>query len=185
MPDFWDEMQGVYSIESALDEHLQERTIDGPATTSLQALTDKSRAANALRLPVEAGTRVRFIANIGSVLTYDDIPGDGLVGTVVTVKTADGNLTANDGRVFVMWDDGKFRPILTEHLRAALTPNKRASSFRMVLSDWDDVASYFDNGRRADELVHRATKDLWTMKKEKGSYVIERLFSEDGAPLKV
>lgn len=185
MPDFWDEMQGVYSIESALDDHLQDRTVEGSGLASLQALTDKGREANALRLPVEAGTRVRFVANLGSVLTYDNIPGDGLAGTVVTVKTADGNLTANEGRVFVMWDDGQFRSILAEHLRAALSPNKRASTFRMVMADWDDIASYFDNGKRADELVHKATKDLWAVTKTKGKYVIERLFSEEGAPLKV
>ena len=38
---------------------------------------------------------------------------------------------------------------------------------------------------RVEELVHKATKDLWSFKKDGDNYVIERLFDESGNPLKV
>jgi len=36
-----------------------------------------------------------------------------------------------------------------------------------------------------DELVHKATKDLWSFHQDGDNYVIERLFDETGEPLKV
>lgn len=186
MPDFWEEMQGAYSVESSLDVHLQDRTLEGEGVSSVQALTDKMRAAKALPLPAEAGTRVKFVANLGSVLLYPDIPDTGVLGTVVTVKTADGNVTHQASNVFIMWDDGKFRPIHAEHLRHAVTSEKRASAFRMVASRGMDLTALFDSVTgRENELVHKATKDLWAVRKDGKKYVIERLFREDGEPLKV
>lgn len=37
----------------------------------------------------------------------------------------------------------------------------------------------------AETLVHKSTKDLWTIKKEGEEYYIERLFQDNGDPLKV
>ena len=179
------DMQDAFVVASSIDDVLQEKTIDGPQTASIRNLTDKMRAANALPIPQEAGTRVRFVANLGSILTYPEVPGDGLIGTVVTVKTADGNVTSHEGKVFVLWDDGKFRPIFAEHLRFAKTPNKQASSFRRVVADLGDLSGFFMQASSRDELVHKSTKDLWAVKKNGDGYVIERLFNEDGEPLKV
>jgi len=36
-----------------------------------------------------------------------------------------------------------------------------------------------------DELVHKATKDLWSFREDGGQFVIERLFNDSGDPLKV
>lgn len=185
MKDFWDEMSGAFAVESSLDQHLQANEEEGSSSRSMRDLTDKSRAANALRLPVDAGTRVRFVANLGSVLSYSDIPDDGMEGTVVTVKTGAGHTTALDERVFVQWDDGKFRPILAEHLRAAKASKKQAASVRMVVSDLGDLSGFFQSAGREDELVHKSTQDLWALKKNGEDFVIERLFDESGKPLKV
>ena len=127
-----------------IDHVLQGRTIEGSETTSIRALTDAGRKSGALELPVEAGTRVMFLANLGSVLSYADIPGDKMGGTVVTVRSAAGDVTAYNDRVHVMWDDGKFRPIMAEHLRLAKSSDKRAATVRMRVSNFGDLSGFFE-----------------------------------------
>ena len=181
MSDFWNEMSGAYSVNGSIDNYLQERS---ESHSAVRKLTDSYKKANALPLPSVAGTRVRFIANLGSVLTYEDIPNSGVDGTVITVKTANGPATSQDERVFVLWDDGKFRSILAEHLRPA-SKTKQAMSVRMVVADLGDISALFASSKNGDELIHRATKDLWSFKKDDSGYVLERLFDDTGKPLKV
>ena len=185
--DFWVEMGGAFGKESSLDAFLGGRALEGSHYTSVRALTEAAKTSNALELPVEAGTRVKFLSNMGSVLTYDSIPGDRVEGTVVTVKTGAGNTTELDGNVFVVWDDGKFRSIRAEHLIKAGVTSKRGASVRMVVSDLGDLSSFFSPvaSGRADELVHKATKDLWAFHQDGGQFVLERLFDDTGTPLKV
>lgn len=184
--DFWTEMQQAFVVESAIDTVLNGRELDDPTATALQDLTDFGRAANAVDPDQQAGTRVRFVANLGSVLSYDDIPDDNMGGTVVTVKSAGGITTNQDGRLFVLWDDGKFRPILGEHLRLAGN-SRKANNVRMVVSDLGALSAFFIQAPSGsqEELVHKATKDLWSFRKDGEQYVIERLFDETGNPLKV
>jgi len=168
----------------AIDHVLQGRTIEGSSTTALRELTEKSRAANALQLPISAGTRVSFHHNLGSVLAYATIPED--MGTVVTVRSADGDVTAHDGKVMVAWDDGYFLPVGQEHLRLATTDEKRASNVRLSFIEFGSISDLFEQAKNgSDDLVHRATKDLWSFKQDGENFVIERLFSEGGDPLKV
>lgn len=172
----------------AIDHVLQGRTIEGDENRVLQAMTDVGRKKNALRLPVEAGTRVTFLANLGSVMAYDDIPGDGTLGTVVTVRSASGDITAFQGRVHVLWDDGRFRAIYAEHLRKAKVQGAPETVVRRVACG--DLSSFFEpilnKTASADtDLIHKATKDLWSFKRQGEEYVVERLFTEDGNPLKV
>ena len=174
----------------AIDHVLQGRTIEGAATTSIRSLTEAGRKQGTLALPVEAGARVSFVANLGSVLAYDDIPEDKMAGTVVTVRSASGDVTAYNGQVHVMWDDGRFRAIAAEHLRPAPSSDKRASSVRMRVSNFGDLSGFFEPvfGKKVasdSDLIHKATKDLWSFRKDGGEFVIERLFTEDGNPLKV
>ena len=198
MSDFWDEVvKNAGEVEGGASSDFDFSTMDVqvaadacrlpfPKESGLRDLTDASRAANALDPDQQAGTRVRFVANIGSVLTYDDPPADGLEGTVVSVKTGSGVTTHMDDRMFVLFDDGKFRGIQAEHLRLAGS-SKKASNVRMVVSDLGSLASFFAptiNGAD-DELVHKATKDLWALKQDGNNFVIERLFDETGNPLKV
>lgn len=183
--DFWDEMAGAYVGAGGLDEMIQGRDIGGGYYNSVQSLTDQGRKAKTLPLPQVAGTRVHFVANIGSVLTYDNVPEPKIAGTIVTVKTAEGPRTDLDGKVFVAWDDGIFRPIFAEHLRLAGPSQKRASSVRRVVGNLGDISDLFVTASRGDELVHKATKDLWAVKKDGGNFVIERLFNDEGKPLKV
>lgn len=186
MGDFWDEMQGAFTRRTALDRHLEGRGLGDKHMTSMRDLTDAGRQANALPMPQEAGIRVRFAMNIGAVLTYDDFPADGMEGTIVTVRTGSGDTTHMDDNAFVLWDDGKLRAINAMYLRFASASGKKASSVHMRVADLNDISFSFSMvAGRQDELVHKATKDLWAFHKDGDEYVIERLFNETGEPLKV
>lgn len=176
MSDFWDEMtMGMHRV-SSLDDHLSGRL----SNESVRALTDKFRAENALHLPVEAGTRVSFVGNLGAVLSYPNPPEGGEEGTVVSVRTATGDTTHLDDTVFVKWDTGLFLPTFREHLRLA---SGQAEGFVMRVSALQDLTDFFKTS--GEDLVHKATKDLWSVKQKGDEYVIERLFDDTGAPLKV
>jgi hypothetical protein len=181
MSNFWDDLtQGTYGDTTSLDGVLNRRLAD--KSSSVRLLTDKGREEAGLPLPAIAGTRVTFASNLGAVFSYPEPPHGGLKGTVVTVRTANGDDTSFDGMVFVKWDDSRFLPVHREHLRLA-TGDRRASSFRRIVAfgDLDD----FLKVAGGSDLVHKATKDLWSLKMVDGEYVIERLFDEDGDPLKV
>lgn len=193
MGDFYDEFGEMFAVPSGMDMVIQGRTIEGRSIegthyTSVRELTEQGRRANALPLPVEVGTRVAFITNIGSVLTYPDIPGDGVMGTVVLVRTGSGDSTVWENRVMVAWDDGCFRPILAEHLRPAGIKSRQANSVRMRVASLGDLSAFFSPSRTgsSSDLVHKATKDIWSFHQDDaGGYIIERLFDTDGSPLQV
>lgn len=172
----------------AIDYVLQGRTIAGAENSVLQQITDQGRAAAALPLPVTAGTRVSFTHNVGAVLGYPDIPPVGVEGTVVTVRSSLGDVTASQQGVHVLWDDGQFRAIAAEHLRRAKLNKKVASTMRISFVDFEssgigDLFALAKSG--STDLIHKATKDLWSFRQDGDQYVIERLFDEDGSPLKV
>ena len=119
--DFWTSLATSHTntvLAGAMDSHLSGKSID-ESFGSVRTLTDIHRQANALSLPVEAGTKVVFAGGLGAVMSYDDVPADGITGEVVTVKSATGEITHHGGKVFVKWADGKFRPTHAEHLRLA------------------------------------------------------------------
>lgn len=184
--DFWDNLtkEGAYGdLGGSMDDFLSGKGLEGEAFTGVRALTDKYRAANALPLPVEAGTRVEFQGNVGAVLAYDDPPIPGSQGTVVTVRSATGDLTEHAGKVFVQWDDGKFRAIHAEHLRAAQKMKRRGGMrTRIRVASLGDITDFLKVAE--DTLIHRSTKDLWSFRQDGQEYVIERLFDATGEPLK-
>lgn len=164
--------------------------IDGDQYQGLVNLTDSWRAKHALDLPVEAGTKVKFISNTSSVFAYDDPPAPNMTGEVIEVKTATGIATGIDDRVFVKFDDGKLRAISAEHLaaskgtarRSTASVNKiRTASLDMFL---DSALGEFTKVAE-DTLINRSSRDLWSLSKDGDEYVIERLFDENGSPLTV
>jgi len=167
-----------------LDGHIQGRSVEGSYYTSMQGLTESGREKNALPLPVQAGTRVSFIHNLGSVLSYQYVPDEGLEGTVIMVRTADGDCTYQGDNVFVKWDDGAFLPTHRHHLRAAGNlSQKQASSFVIRTSTLGDLSALFAASDKSSELVHKSTKDLWSFEEDDGEFVISRLFDDSGEPL--
>jgi hypothetical protein len=195
MNDFWDKwgssnghLNANPEVPSAIDRILQAKNMEGPEQSIMIGLTDRGRFAAGLGLPVEAGTRVSFRYNTGSVLTYDDIPAEGVEGVVVKVKSAEGKVTASeDGLVFVKWDDGAFRPVLASHLEPAKGSKRMANSVVLRTAELSSLAGFFTQAASVnteDELVHMATKDLWSFRQDSGGFVIERLFDTAGDPLK-
>jgi len=184
-----DELYGGLTLgakqASSLDLYLQDREKQ-LSNTGLRSLTDQGRAANAFPIPAQPGARVAFITNIGSVLQWSDPPADGAQGTVVMVRTAEGDQTSLNGLVFVKFDNGQFLQVDPEYLRAAPSNTKLASSFSRRVANLGDLSGFLRWGTDDGELVHKATRDLWSFETTpEGDYVISRLFDDTGAPLKV
>lgn len=131
------------------------------------------------------------------MLTYPDPPFRKAEGVVVKVRSANGDVTAHDGKVFVKWDDGQFRPIHAEHLRRIQSKKKA----RVILGDptavsgripahitqirvagLGDLSSFLKVAEGT--LVHKSTNDLWSFNKGADGLVVERLFNSNGEPLK-
>ena len=173
-------------LSDAVDDHLQGASIHDSEGkfTSVQALTDRGRSEYALNLPVKAGTRVRFHANTGSVFSYADPPEHNTEGVVVSVRSASGEVTDYNGMVFVEWDGGgETQQIYAEHLRLATGHRRRGSMNRIRVASLGDLSDFLKVAE--DTLVHKATRDLWSVKKDGNDFVIERLFDDTGKPLRV
>lgn len=180
MSDIWERLiRTGFARNSDVDRFLQGRTLDG---SSNRCVLDVAKSPKGLELPVFSGTRVAFKASEEALFTYRKCPEDGTEGTVVTVRTACGDLNTYDGRVFVLWDDRSMTPIHTRHLRRARTPKRVATTFRKVVGSNVDLKGF---AKRGNDLVHKATKDLWAFRQDGDQFVIERLFEDNGTPLKV
>lgn len=184
MSNDWDGVGGLGSMASGnMDGFLSGAS--NPSTVVQRYLERRAR----VHLPEEvpAGFRVAFDGQLSSILAYANPPEAGALGTVVSVKTAMGNVTQHDGMVFVKWDNDDFFAAHHAHLRQAPSAGRQArSNYRQVLSSLGDLDGFLRSGSGSDsELVHKATKDLWSLKQSGGEYVIERLFDETGKALKV
>lgn len=121
------------------------------------------------------GARVYAYHNNGMIIP-GNLPSQGTKGTVVAVNTMSGRKTAMDGQVFVKWDNSN------KITQAPLTNVRLASKRVSSLEGFYVVAGTNLDG----ELVHRSSKDLWSVKLgDDGKYDIERLFDDNGEPLKV
>jgi hypothetical protein len=171
----------LWSKSSSIDGFLSGGKAIGKDFQSVRNLTDSARAAASILLPVSAGTRVAFKGNIGSYLAYDNPPADRTEGTVVTVRSAAGTMTSHEGMVFVKWDNGAFSSIHAEHLRRIGGQNKLANVMR--IASLGDLGGFLKLSN--ETLIHKSTHDLWSFKKsgEEG-FIVERLFDDNGKPLK-
>lgn len=177
---FWDELVSGYGStrRGSLDDFLAGQP------SKLRGLTDKGRASSAIQLPVQAGTRIAFQSNIGSVLSYPHPPNDGALGTVVMVRTADGDRTDLNGLVFVKFDHGQFLAVNPEHMRFS-NQGKTARSVVRRVASLGDLSGFIRSAQAENDLIHRATQDLWKYEETPEGFVISRLFKETGSPLKV
>lgn len=59
----------------------------------------------------------------------------------------------------------------------------KQASMRKKVASLGDLSSFIRLS--SEQLIHRSSRDLWSLKKEgDGSFYIERLFDDDGHPLK-
>lgn len=69
------------------------------------------------------------------------------------------------------------------HVHTATCRCKKASTGRRKVSSLGDISSFVRFS--GDQLIHKSERDLWSLKKEAdGSFYIERLFDDNGEPLK-
>jgi hypothetical protein len=174
----WDEGKYAGANHPALDEFLS-----GKESKPLRTLA-RGGALETKILP--SGTRVQFGKSdaFSALLAYAEPPAAGEHGTVVKVRTAAGDTTESEGLVFVRWDSGRFFPVYRRHV--ARTGHRTATSgaYRRVLrGGLGNLSEFLRVG--AEELVHKATQDLWSLTKQGDDYVIERLFDGSGEPLKL
>jgi hypothetical protein len=187
MSDFEDEYtSGVYLNRDTgiIDGFLNpaDAAIGGPKYVSVRKLmADYKNAKSFFDMP--SGTRVGLQGEpTDHLLTYGDrMPPADASGTIVTVKTANGNTTSHDGRLFVKWDTGEFGSYLPEHIN--LKEEEPSTLYRKAFGSLD--LSEFMKSGSDNELVHKASKDLWAFEMVGGQPFIRRLFDEtDGKPLK-
>jgi hypothetical protein len=128
------------------------------------------------------GDRVYVFDNNGLVKPVG-LPKRGSKGTVVSVLTPIGDRTSYDGDTFVKWDgESKISRISSEFIRTASKKVANLDDFVMMGSN----ASLQMWAAQESELVHKSSKDLWSVKlSEDGSFEVERLFDDNGSPLKV
>lgn len=146
---------------------------------SVQAIARSTQIA----YPPATGARVAFSRKAEAVFAYDNPPMPGQYGTVITVRTASGNTNHYDGKVFVRWDNGQTLPTFAEHLSVGVGAPRVADAVVRRASSLGDLTEFLKVG--SDTLVHKATKDLWAVKKSGQDVILERLFDETGTPLKV
>ncbi len=174
MSNFWDSISFGSVKTSSMDEVL---------ATKISDLTNYGRKIYADTSSYTDGVRVYATTNNG-LLIPNRLPSAGTKGTVVSVRTASGEVTSLEGEVFVQWDGrgDKIDRVPVDFIRVATMRVANLDNF-IVLSG---PSLTIPNSNATGELVHKSTKDLWSVKVgEDGSYEIERLFNDSGEPLKV
>lgn len=174
---FWKHIEegGFYKNASdAISQHLDK--------SNVYRLTNHYVKHNPLKDMLKSGARVSLCQSTGTLLTYDFIPDTGVLGTIIKVRTSEGDKISHEGRFFVKWDSGELSSVLPEHLE--LRTQKLSSSVRMRISSGLDLSDFMKSGSD-NELVHKASRDLWKLSKDGEQVIIERLFDEEGEPLKV
>jgi len=148
------------------------------------SLTDTERTRRS-RVSYEEGARVYAHTNNGLILP-SGFPSMGTKGTVVSVKTASGDITSMEGDVFIRWDGrAKIERAPLEFVRRASTRVANLDDF-VFISGNSSLQALAAAESDTPNLVHKATKDLWSVKMaEGGGFEIERLFDDKGDPLKV
>jgi len=97
-----------------------------------------------------------------------------------------GTTTHHEGQVFVKWDSGDFGSFYPKDLLPASARTRTSSGdFRRVVASLSDLDDFLRVASTGSDLIHKATKDLWSLKKDEEGYAIERLFDNTGNPLKV
>lgn len=160
-------------------------SMDAVLETKISEITDRGRKNKTKALNFEDGMRVVAHTNNGVVIP-GQLPRAGTKGTVVSVKTATGDVVSLDGEVFVRFDGrNNIDRIPAAFLRVASMKVSSLDEHFIVLSGPNLSASFMSQAGEST-LVHKSTQDLWSMKvSDDGSFDVERLFDDNGNPLKV
>ncbi len=160
---------------------------DSQSTVQESLFGDDNKVAKELT----SGTRVAFVFNLESILYYKVPPLDGEKGTIVRMRSSHGNITPDNEHVLVRWADGRVQMTHHSHVKKIgkvktpdYNPELVGKVSRMRVSNLGILGEEFF-ARTSNELIHKATKDLWSFSQGDDGYVIERLFDDSDGPLKV
>lgn len=154
--------------------------IDAILSTTMADLVGKKNKKEATSF--KEGSRVVAFTNNGVVIP-GQLPSSGTKGTVVSVETVNGSTTHLGNEIFVKFDGrSKIDNVPSEFLKLASMKVSNLDEHFIILSG-PSLMSHIASGENA--LVHKSTKDLWSVRvSEDGSYEVERLFDDNGNPLK-
>ena len=154
--------------------------LDSILSTSISDLTDRKRKKS--KTSFNEGVRVVAHTNNG-ILIPGQLPKAGTKGTVVAVETPDGKITSLEDEVFVRFDTrNKIDRISSDFLKVASMKVSNLDEHFIVLSG----PSLMSVASEQPTLIHKSSEDLWSVKlSEDGSYEVERLFDDNGDPLKI
>lgn len=152
-------------------------------SSPMSELTSYGRSKSKKATTLKEGSRVVAHTNNG-ILIPGQLPPAGTKGTVVGVETPDGKISHIGNEIFVKFDGrNKIERIPTDFLKLAGMRVSSIDDHFIVLSGPSLMGLASD---KSSTLVHKATKDLWSVKvSEDGSYDLERLFDDNGDPLKI
>ncbi len=151
---------------------------------SVSNLTDKKRK-QAKESDLKDGTIIVAYTNNG-LITPSGFPNHGTKGTIYAVETMGGKKTAMDGSAFVKWDgSNKITLAPLTHIKVASKKVANLDDFSFLNNN--SLSQFIvAKGDMNDVLVHKSSQDLWSLKVgEDGSFDIERLFDDNGEPLKI
>lgn len=192
MSDFWESLISGHAVgkKSSMDDHV------GP---NKRASSIRSVVANS-DTPLPEGTRVRFSSDLSANMTYEASPKPSEQGTVVARPTSLGVVTGHHGKVFVAWDTSGEIPVFSSHLEDEIeTQDEEFPEYfegdpttklgridprirKIKASGLGDLSSFLKVSSSA--LIHKSTKDLWSFSAGDDGLVVERLFDDNGKPLK-
>jgi hypothetical protein len=179
-----EEREAFDKVKKEARDRVAGRSLEGNHFTSMRNLARPN--GDPIRLPVQAGMKVQFASDASAIMSYEDPPAPNATGIVVAVKTASGSVTEANGHVFVKFPDKRIRAIHPSHLTASKgavrTPTAKTA---IRVASLGDLSDFLRVAGSESTLIHKATKDLWSVKKDAQGYLIERLFTDDSTPLKV
>jgi len=158
-------------------------SMDSLLGSDTSSLVDRVREAKTSQIEYGDGVRVYAFVNNGLIVP-GNLPKAGTKGTVLAVRTASGEVTGLDGELFIRWDGrSKIESVPSAFVRKASERVANLDDF-VMLSGNSSLQAFASEGDT--HLVHKSSKDLWSVRlSEDGSFDVERLFDDQGNPLKV
>lgn len=141
----------------------------------------------AVRPPGIFGLPVRLAPTMGYAFSTRRLPDPRAQGSIVCVRTGRREVSAM-GRegFFTAWEDGKFLEVPPDFVVRVANGKFDPALTRRVANLDSVVGKEFSlSATSPQELIHKATRDLWAFQDVGGQYQLCRLFDHDGTPLRV
>ena len=170
---------------SALDDLLAQRGED-PAARRRVARAAAS-GVQQVKPPGLYGQPVQVLPSVGFALSARRLPDPKARGSIVCVRVGRREVSAMGRQgFFTAWEDGKFLEMPPD-LLARVQGGKYDPALARRVASLDEVVGreFALSAASPQELIHKATRDLWAFQNVGGQFQLCRLFDYDGNPLHV